>query len=272
MIKKASFWTGIIGVLLFILTTIIAGFSYPNYSHTSQFISELYAIDAPNADKIRYYFYLPSGILFVFFTIFSSIALPKSGLKTAGFFGIGFGYGIGTIICSIFNCDAGCNPQFINPSLSQFIHNITGMMTYFVVPISILFIGIASNQWKNARKFNFISCAIGLFSFAAMLLLNVNLDSPFKGLIQRIIEGSILIWIVFCSLQINKNLINKSWFVNRFCFANSQNKLKLFCSGHKLKFTFVGSIKLRLWFINSEQFSMPKKMFSEILRFKKRIL
>ncbi len=210
MIKKAAVWTGIMGVILFVFTTVIGGFFHPDYNHISQFISELYAVDAPNADKIRYYFYLPSGILFLLFAIFASAALPKSGLKTLGFFGIGFGYGIGTVICSIFNCDAGCNPQFVNTSLSQFIHNVMGMITYFVVPLSILVIGISSSQWKNAAKFNFITCAIGLFSFAAMLVLNVSLETSFKGLIQRIIEGSILIWIVYCSLQINKNLINKS--------------------------------------------------------------
>jgi hypothetical protein len=209
MIKKTAFLTGIIGVLLFVLTTIIAGFLNPNYNHTSQFISELYAVAAPNADKIRYYFYLPSGVLFLLFALFSNAYLPKSSLKTIGFFGIGFGYGIGTIVCSIFNCDIGCNPKFINPSVSQIIHNLMGMLTYVIVPFSILAIGIASKKWDNAKLFTTLSYSIAIVSFTSFLLLNGSLESSFKGLIQRIIEGSILIWIVFCSLQINKNIINK---------------------------------------------------------------
>ena len=210
MIKKISVWTGIIGALLFVSTTIVTGSLYPNYSHTSQFISELYAVGAPNADKIRYYFYLPSGILFLLFAFFSNAYLPKSSLKTLGFLGIGFGYGIGTVVCSIFNCDIDCNPEFINPSLSQIIHNLMGMITYFIVPFSIFAIGIASKKWNNATKFTTRTYIIAGVSFAFVLVLNVSLESPFKGLIQRIIEGNILIWIVFCSLQINKNLINNS--------------------------------------------------------------
>ncbi|MFN3754359.1 DUF998 domain-containing protein [Flavobacterium sp.] len=210
MIKKIAFWTGIISTLLFISTTIIAGLFYPGYSHTSQFISELYAVDAPNADVIRYYFYLPSGVLFFLFALSSNASAPKSSLKTLGLFGIGFGYGIGTIVCSIFNCDIGCNPKFVNPSLSQIIHNLMGMLTYLVVPFSILAIAIASKKWNNANNFTTLSYLIAGVSFAFVLVLNVSLESSFKGLIQRIIEGSILIWVVFCSFQINKNLINNS--------------------------------------------------------------
>jgi len=210
MKQKLSFWTGIIGVILFGFTTIIAGFQYSNYSFISQFISEIYAVDAPNADVIRYYFYLPSGILFLLFTLFSNASLPKSKLRTIGFILIGFGYGFGTILCSIFNCDIGCNPQFTNPSISQIIHNMMGMITYFIVPPAILMIAIASKKWDKAVTFTKLSFATAFISFIFFIVLYTNLDSSLKGLFQRIIEGSILIWIVECSIYVDKNIINKS--------------------------------------------------------------
>ncbi len=209
MKTSLSFWSGILGVAIFVLTTIIGGFLYPNYSHVSQFISESYATDAPKADLLRYFGYIPSGIMFILFSLFSIKALPKSSLKTIGFIGIGFGYGFGTIICSIFNCDAGCNPKLINPSLSQFIHNLMGFVTYTIVPFSILLIGIASKKWNNSIRLSNISYLIFTISFLFVIILNLNLDSPYKGLIQRIIEGSILFWIVYCGYFIQKNLINK---------------------------------------------------------------
>ena len=210
MKQKLSYWTGIISVLLFVFTTIIAGFNYSNYNSISQFISELYAVNAPNADIIRYYFYLPSGILFLLFAFFSNASLPKSKLKTTGLILIGFGYGFGTILCSIFNCDMECNPKFINPSISQIIHNLMGMITYFIVPIGILLIAIASKKWDKATIFTGFSYSIAFLSFIFVILLNANITSPLKGLFQRIIEASILIWIVVCSIYINKNLINNS--------------------------------------------------------------
>ena len=199
MQKKIVFITGISGVLLFVFTTIIGGFFHPTYNHFSQFISELYAVDAPNADLIRFFGYLPSGILFMLFSILAQKVTPKSSLKSMGFLGIALGYGFGTIICAIYNCDAGCNPQFINPSVSQLIHNLMGMTTYLIVPISILLIAIASTKWKNSSQFTLVSFLIFAISFTFVVVLNVNLDSTYKGLMQRIIEGSILFWIAYGS-------------------------------------------------------------------------
>jgi hypothetical protein len=205
MTPSKTFLTGISGVLLFALTTIIAGIVHPNYNPVAQFISELYAVDAPNADFIRYYLYIPSGILLLLFALFAIKEMPKSILATFGFLGIGFGYGLGTVICAVFNCDADCNPDFISPSLSQIIHNFMGFLTYLVVPFSILFVGIASQKWKNAASFSKWSSLLAALSFCFFIVLNTDLQSPYKGLIQRIIEGSILLWIVLCAFYAIKN-------------------------------------------------------------------
>jgi hypothetical protein len=203
MITSKTYITGILGVLFFVITTIIAGFLYPNYSHISQFISESYAVDASYANPLRFYGYIPSGIFFILFSYFASSKFPKSSLKTLSFLGIGIGYGLGTIICSIFNCDAGCNPEFINPSISQIIHNLTGMFTYLIVPFSILCFGITSRKWSNSFSLSNISFTVAVISFIFVLLLNINPN--YKGLIQRIIEGSILFWIVYVSFHTKKS-------------------------------------------------------------------
>lgn len=205
MTPSKTFLTGISGVLLFALTTIIAGIAHPNYNPVAQFISELYAVNAPNADFIRYYLYIPSGILLLLFGLFAIKETPKSLLAIFGFLGIGFGYGLGTVICAVFNCDAGCNPDFISPSLSQIIHNFISFLTYLVVPFSILFVGIASQKWKNATSFSYWSFLLAALSFCFFIVLNTDFQSPYKGLIQRVIEGSILLWIALCSLYVSKN-------------------------------------------------------------------
>ncbi|MES2810903.1 MAG: DUF998 domain-containing protein [Bacteroidota bacterium] len=208
MTQSKAFFTGILGVLLFALTTIIASFLHPNYNPVAQFISELYAVDAPNADFIRYYLYIPSGIALFLFAVFAIQETPKSALSTLGFSGIGIGYGLGTVICGIFNCDAGCNPNFINPSLNQIIHNFVGFLTYLIVPFSILFIAIASKKWKNAGFFSNSGFALAAISFVFFMVLNADFESPYKGLIQRVIEGSILLWIACCSFYILKSKRN----------------------------------------------------------------
>lgn len=218
MTKSYVFWTGIGSVSLYVLTTIIAGFFYPDYSHNRQFISELYAVDAPNANAIRFLGYFPSGILFIIFSLLARKKTPKSRLSAIGFLGIELGYGFGTIICVLFNCDAGCNPKFINPSLSQIIHNLMGLITYLVVPFSILLIAIASLKWKNSLKYTFTSGLVFIISLLFFIILNLNLDSPYKGLMQRIIEGSILLWIAYGAYHFSNKILStkrKSKLVNR---------------------------------------------------------
>ena len=102
MIKSKTFLFGITGVLIFVITTITAGIANPNYHSISQFISELYAVDAPNADFIRHNLYIPSGFLLFLFSIFAILETNKSTLSILGFLGVGFGYGIGTVICGFF--------------------------------------------------------------------------------------------------------------------------------------------------------------------------
>jgi hypothetical protein len=197
--KKGVAATGLLGVFLFVSTTITGGFSYPNYSHISQFISELYAVDAPNADVLRFYGYIPSGICIVVFSFFSHAILPKSTGNTVGCVLFGFFYGFGTILCSIFNCDTGCNPKLIDPSLSQLIHNGMGMLTYLFVPIALLCIGIS-----NRSKLFFSNYTIATAVFSFLLVIMIDIQSPLKGLIQRLIEGSFLLWILYCSLDVSK--------------------------------------------------------------------
>lgn len=186
MKTKALFWSGFCGCLLFTATTVIGSVLHPGYDSVSQFISELYASGAPYADALRFYGYLPSGVLFMVFAFLLHSVLPKSAGTTLGCLLFGFGYGFGTVICSIFNCDAGCNPEFVNPSLSQFIHNLMGMLTYLLVPIGIFGIGIGLGRQKNKPFLMHLSIAAAIVGFPFMLLLNVSLQSDYKGLVQQI--------------------------------------------------------------------------------------
>ena len=67
MNNKSVFWIGILGVLFFAIPSIIGGFQINNYNPVSQFISESMAIGTPNGKLLRYYGYIPSGILLSLF-------------------------------------------------------------------------------------------------------------------------------------------------------------------------------------------------------------
>jgi hypothetical protein len=198
------FWLGILGVLFFTLTTLVGGFLFPNYSHIQQLISESYATGTSNGFQLRVFGYLPSGLFLALFSFLAIRVLPKSKLSTIGFLGLGLFYGITTIIVSIFPCDEGCNPEFINPSISQIIHTISGALTYLIVPTCLILIGIAAKRWKNGNTISKLSVFCGLLAIVFVMLLITNPSSNYSGLYQRIVEGSILFWIVNCALYIKR--------------------------------------------------------------------
>jgi hypothetical protein len=189
-----------LGVVLFVSATILGGLQFSSYSHLSQLISESYAIGTPYSVQLRYLGFVPSGICIVIFSFMSIKNFPKSVLAKIGFLGIGLFYGIGTILVSIFPCDEGCNKQLLNPSLSQIIHNLSGTLTYMLVPLCLVFIGIAAKKWTSGQYVFIFGIICGLTAMLFVGMLSSDLQSKMAGLYQRIIEGSILTFILICSV------------------------------------------------------------------------
>lgn len=201
MNKYLTFWAGILGVGFFVVSTILGAFQFSDYSHTSQFISEMYAIDTPYGWELRYFGFFPAGILLTVFG-FSAIGnFPKSRGIRVGFSGLAVFYGIATILVSMFPCDSGCNKQLLSPSSSQIIHNLTGMLTYIFVPISLIIVGYSLSKRVHGKALGFFALIIGVNCVVFMSILGSDPLSHYAGLYQRIIEGGILLWIVACSIH-----------------------------------------------------------------------
>lgn len=198
MNHKQLHFIGLLGVILFITTSIIGGLLIENYSSLKQFISETYAIDTEYGLYLRLIGFIPSGALITLFFFFTA-RLYKFTLRTKiGFYGVAIFYGIATIMVSIFPCDSGCNIEMIDPSTSQLIHNVIGFMTYVFVPISILVIGF-NLQSSRLSKLSKQSKFIGGLSAVLVVIFVFNSNSNYAGLYQRLVEASFLYWIVLCA-------------------------------------------------------------------------
>lgn len=210
MVKNLTFWCGIVGVFLFVLMAILGGFQFSNYSHISQLLSETYAIGTPHGIAIRYFGYIPSGILITTFSFLAIRNLPKSDLIRLGFTGIGIFYGIGTIIVGLFPCDPGCNKDFVNPSLSHLIHSLSGLLTYLFVPASLALIGLGLRKTDNHISLGHTAliCGITCFIFAGLFLFDQG--SNYIGIFQRVAEASVLVWIIVCSVFIKNSALNST--------------------------------------------------------------
>ena len=206
MIHKFTFLVGIFGVSLFVLSSIVGGFLIENYSLTSQYISESYAIDTEYGLILRIFGYIPSGILITIFCFLAIKHFQPSRLTKIGFYGLGIFYGLATIVVSIFPCDSGCNRELIDPSISQAIHNLTGFLTYIFVPISIILIGIGLKKLQNYNRLSMQAIISGIISILFIYVLFSNQNSQYIGLYQRIIETIFIIWIITCAFAIKDKI------------------------------------------------------------------
>ncbi len=206
MNSRSIFFIGIVGVILFTGTSVLGGLLIENYSITSQYISETFAIDAEYGVMLRAFGHIPSGVFFAIFSFLGYKYFPSSNLTKTGFYGLGLFYGIGTIVVAIFPCDSGCNKEFIDPSISQVIHNLMALLIYIFVPVSIIIIGIGLKKFPDYRKLSKMAIALGILSILFVYLLISDPKSGFSGLYQRIIESLFIVWILTCAFKIKNSV------------------------------------------------------------------
>lgn len=202
MNRNITFLMGMLGVSLFITSSILGGFLIDDYNILSQYISESYAIDTEYGKFLRIFGYIPSGIFITIFCLLGVRYFQPSNLIRIGFYGIGVFYGLATVIVGIFPCDSGCNIELINPSSSQLIHNFVGLLTYLFVPVFMILIGFTLKKSRNNIRFSLQSIVLGATGVLLVYLLVSNSRSEYVGLYQRMVELAFVLWIIFCAIAI----------------------------------------------------------------------
>jgi len=197
MTNRIALITGMLGPLTVVLLTVVGGANFPNYSHASQFISELGADGAPNARFISLGGFLPAGILIIAFAFFARRSLPRSGATTFGMVGLAL-FALGYLVAAFFPCEGDCRPA--EPTLSQAIHNLFGLAGYLIAPASLFALGWQARRWPRATHL----AVLGFIGsgFALLGLLFLSPDFKYVGVAQRILEGSVLMWIMACALYL----------------------------------------------------------------------
>jgi len=202
MTNKLVAYIGILGVSLFAIAAIVGPLLIEDYSVVSQYISESFAINTEYGGYLQYFGYIPSGILITIFCFSAPRKLPSAKLIVAGFFGLALFYGLGTILVGIFPCDAGCPTDVINSSLAQLIHNAVASLTYIFFPICLIGIGLGLKKFENYERLSQIAMITGIVSGIFIFSLFSDPNSGYRGILQRIIETSFIVFMVCSALRI----------------------------------------------------------------------
>lgn len=199
MIKRLAVITGILGPLIVVMLTVLGGADFPNYSHASQFISELGSTDAPDGRLISWAGFLPAGLFTGAFAFCAWRSLPRSGAATFGMLGLLL-FALGYLVAAFYPCEGDC--RSVHPGLSQAIHNVFGLAGYLAAPLSLWALGWAARKWPEAMHLSVLGFVGGCSALVGLLFLSP--EFRYVGVAQRVLEGSVLAWVVTSALYIQR--------------------------------------------------------------------
>lgn len=188
-----------IGPAIFLATTLLFGFLYPDYSHIKQFISELGADGAPNYLLMNWLGIVPFGFSICLFSIGGFRNYKSIMAKSA--FTVLFIVGILFTTAGIFNCDAVCS--FSDMSQKAIIHNISIFSAFIISILAQLLLGLLAFSKNPHPSYVYCITSAVLGTVLFYLILKAGIHSDFRGLFQRFFLANFMIWLVLIGRDVN---------------------------------------------------------------------
>jgi hypothetical protein len=194
----------ILSLVWFAGTIIVAGLYYPEYSHITQFISELGATGSPHGEYVNYLGFIPTELFILAFVFTSFLAVPKTKINITGLSFIVV-YAVTLGISALYPCDFECRP--VEPTISHNIHMLSAFPGYFCGIISIFILSSGSSFISQYKVYKFVSFTIGVICIYAFL--NLDPNSLVVGVYQRSLDLMIYLWFIYFAYSVNQHLPNK---------------------------------------------------------------
>ena len=194
--------------MLYLIVVFGVGSLKPDFSHTSQYISELNAVGSAWSWQIGYLGFLPLGLLG-----FALLLMVARSARLTGISQIGYWLLIGEPIAyagsAFAPCDLGCPST---GSLSQDVHNIVSVFTLLMTTSGLVLLSFNRRITQTRRVGWLVLAAIFITLYTLALVPDF---APLKGLLQRLAEGILYmsLCVVAWRLLAARNQVTR-WEVN----------------------------------------------------------
>ena len=182
---------GIIGPVIFILAIITNASLRSDYSHISNFISDLGNTGSPNAAVMNYGGFLPFGLMMIAFGLSLLIMLPKGpGFRIGPFLVLVFG--IGVLLAGLYSGSDSCPPECTRENM---IHDYVSLIAFFsaIIGIGILSFSFRNHQdWAALSVYSMITCLVAIL-FLALMIRSVD-ARIYTGMWQRLFLLTLFVW------------------------------------------------------------------------------
>ncbi|WP_299975979.1 DUF998 domain-containing protein [uncultured Pseudoteredinibacter sp.] len=203
--KKIILISPLLSLLWLSLTVILAGSSYPGYSHVLQFMSELGAGGSPDGDLVNYLGFIPTELFILLFLFALLKVMHKSRLLVLGVACIAV-YALSLIAAAFYPCDYQCRP--VDPSFSHDMHMLFGAIAYLAGIAGVAILAIDSKNWCESKVPLVSGLLLAVCAFA--LMLNLDAELSYVGLVQRCLELLIYVWFLIFGFYVYKSSLGET--------------------------------------------------------------
>ena len=186
----------IVALALFYPLVMFGGASLKaDYSHVSQYISELNAIGSAWSWQIGYFGFLPLGLLGFLLLLVVTPRARLNGISRIGCWLL-VAEPIAYVTSALAPCDLGCPSA---GSLSQNAHNLLAVVTLIMTTVGLVFLSL-NGRLGLAKRVGWLGLSmtyITLYTFAL-----VPDAAEWRGLLQRLAEGILYGCLCLVSWQI----------------------------------------------------------------------
>jgi hypothetical membrane protein len=194
MFRKIGNLCGLLAPVLWASAIILGGCLRPEYSHFSQYISELGERGGSTEFMMRYGAFVPTGLMHIAFAAFLSNAFKGSPVAQFAAMLIAIN-GIARISAGMFPCELGCAlPRLL---LSQKLHSLSAGIGFFALIGASLLWGIVFRRYHSLRGLSAYSIVSGCLAllFLALMAWSAELRAG-TGLYERLSTGLLSLWML----------------------------------------------------------------------------
>lgn len=189
---------GILGPCLWAFAVVYCGSLRPDYSHVSQYISELGEQGSSTEVLMRYLGFVPTGIMHMLFAAFLMVTFRRSRWAVIGAVLLALN-GAGRIGAGIFPCDPGCTAAF--PSLSQDLHGMFARLGFLSMVGAALVWGLVVRRFPRLHPLSAYSIASAVGGFAALAAMTLGARGG-VGTYESLASGILSLWLLVFALRL----------------------------------------------------------------------
>ena len=199
-LRKIGILCGILAPILWASAIFVSGSLRPEYSHLTQYISELGERGGSTEFIMRYSAFVPTGLMHMAFAAFLYVAFKGSPLATFAAMLLAIN-GIARIAAGMFPCEVGCAlPRLL---LSQKLHSLSAGVGFFALIGASVLWGILFRRYQSLRGLSAYSIGSGCLGLVLLALMSWSAElRAGTGLYERLSSGLLSLWVLVFAVRL----------------------------------------------------------------------